>query len=216
MPKDKKAPVVPSTGLYPVVGNKSLRGVYVATLCTGYRKRPVVRATFARSKGATRSCATRGPTRGRGGRTVDPVPSPEISDDDMEDMEDTSELKFPTMEAGTALYEMKGLPAYDCNKMQLLKPCYTILDVLVYAPDTQGHVAPTQEEADAKSVQLVKAVAEQIRNFNKMTVECSQAVISDIQNSALLLKKANMTEQDLASLAATKAINANASDFFGL
>jgi hypothetical protein len=208
---NKKVPLVPSTGLYPFVGNTSLRGVYVATLSTGYRKIPVPKVY------AVNRNLTRGPTRGGGGRTIIRSPSPETSEDEDEDMPDDTELSFPIMEAGTALYEMKGLPAYDCNKMELLKPNYTILDVLVYAPDDEvSGVALSKEEEDAKSVQLVKAVAEQIRNFNKMTTECAQATISDIATSALLVKKADLTEKDLASLAATKAINDNASHFFGL
>ena len=207
--KEKKSALLPSTGLYPFVGNKSLRGVYVATLSTGYRKNSI-----AMTKGAAKNI-TRGNTRGGGGRTIMRSPSPEIPEE--EDMEDNTDLSFPIMEGGTALYEMKGLPAYDCNKMLLLKPNYTILDVLVYAPDDEvPGVALTQEQEDARSVELVKAVAEQIRNFNMMTTECAQATISDIATSALLVKKADLTEQDLASLAATKAINDNASHFFGL
>jgi len=205
--KEEKATVLPSTGLYPFVNNKSLRGVFMATLCTGYRKIPVKRS-FCQAKGATRGGAVRGRV---------PLPSPEASDDSGDDMETTSELTFPTIEAGTALYEMKGLPAYDANTMELCAPCYTILDVLVYAEDEHnGCAIPTQEDEDVKSVKLVQAVAEQIRNFNKMTIGCSKAAISSMQDSSLLIKKKDMTEQDTATLVATKAINANASSFFGL
>ena len=77
-------------------------------------------------------------------------------------------------------------------------------------------IALSSAEEDAKAVQLVQAVAMQIRNFNKMTVACSQATISSMDASVLTIKKANMTQEDHAILAATNIINANASTFFNL
>jgi len=150
-------------------------------------------------------------------------PSPPAAIEDnygsMDDMEESCELSFPTIEAGKTLYEMKGLPAYDANEFTLCAPCYTILDVLVYAADEDGNVdqvALSSAEEDAKAVQLVQAVAMQIRNFNKMTVACSRATISSMDASVLTIKKADMTQEDHAVLAATNAINANASTFFNL
>jgi len=113
----------------------------------------------------------------------------------------------------------KGLPACNANQFTLCAPCYTILDVLVYAADENANVdqvALSSAEEDAKAVQLVQAVAMQIRNFNKMTVACSQATISSMDASVLTIKKANMTQEDHAILAATNIINANASTFFNL
>jgi len=216
----EKDVVQPSIGLYPFLNNTSLSGVFVATLCTGYRKNVVLRSmsSYANTKGG----GTRGTTRGGGGRQPlppSPPDTPEDDSDDMDDMEDNSELSFPTIEAGKTLYEMKGLPAYDANQFTLCAPCYTILDVLVYAADENANVDPvalSSAEEDAKAVQLVQAVAMQIRNFNKMTVACSQATISSMDASVLTIKKADMTQEDHAILAATNIINANASTFFNL
>jgi len=216
----EKASVQPSTGLYPFLNNTSLNGVFVATLCTGYRKNVVLRSmsSYANTEGG----GTRGTTRGGGGRqTLPPSPPAAIEDNygSMDDMEESCELSFPTIEAGKTLYEMKGLPAYDANEFTLCAPCYTILDVLVYAADEDvnvDQVALSSAEEDAKAVQLVQAVAMQIRNFNKMTVACSRATISSMDASVLTIKKADMTQEDHAVLAATNAINANASTFFNL
>jgi len=55
---------------------------------------------------------------------------------------------------------------------------YTIMSVLVYAADGDlDDSALTPEEEDVKAVQLVEAVAQQIRNFHKMTVDYSAAII---------------------------------------
>jgi len=213
--KAKKPIVAPSTGLYPFLNNKDVSGVYMANLCTGYRKIRKPSSSFCATKGigaGTRSCAT----RGGGGRRVR-TPSPEVFCEEEEDLEATSDIKFPTIGAGLPLYEMKGLPAYDANTMELCKPSYTIMSVLVYAGDnnTSDAVSPGEAE-DFRAVELVEAVALQIRNFNKMTADCASAVISSMKESALLIKKNTLTEQDHATLEATKTINENSANFFGL
>jgi len=87
-----------------------------------------------------------------------------------------------------------------------------IMNVLVWKAD--GRVL-TEDEEEVKSLQLVDAVAQQIKDFDAMAKSCVQASISAIhEGKDHLIKKANMNDHELAALTATKKINASLSDFF--
>jgi len=219
-PKNDLPP--PSSALYPFVDNKELKGVFVAVLSHGVRNRPVVRknvyrggdssdeegSSYCQSKGATRG-ATRGVTRSvMRKRAASPPPR----EDSPEPVKACSDIKYPTIGVGGKLFEMEGMPAYDCNKQQMLKPSFTLMNVLVWKED--GRFL-TDDEEEVKSLQLVDAVAQQIKDFDAMAKSCVQASISAIHESKdHLVKKADMTDHELAALTATKKINASLSNFF--
>jgi len=210
----------PSSALYPFVDNKELKGVFVAVLSHGVRKRPVLRnntyrggdvigSSYSQSKGMSRSV-----TRGCGGgsaltRKRAPSPPPEASS---EPVKACSDIKYPKIGVGVKLFEMEGMPAYDSNKEQMLRPSFTLMNVLVWKKDGREL---TVEEEEAESLELMDAVAQQIKDFDAMAKACVQASISAIHESKdHLVKKADMTDHDLVALTATKKINASLSDFF--
>jgi len=209
--KDEKALPPPSSGLFPVVGNLTKKGTFFTTLTTPIRDRIKIRSGFATSKG--------GATRGGGGRKrYSPSPSPEPEDDiDENDNEDIkTDISFATIGVGEALYPVTGMPVFDLSKQRLGVPTMAIMCLLVTDEDDDEHKKTlTSKQIDEKAIQLVEAVAQQVRDIDEMFVESAQAVISGIQCSAHCLKKTDMNEQELVSLEATKAINKNM-DFFGI
>ena len=212
----------PSASLYPFVDNKELKGVFVAVLSHGYRARPVVRKNTYRGGGGSDSdentgCQTKGLTRGitRGGGGRKRIASPP-REPSPEPVEACSDIKYPVIGVGVKLFDVEGMPAYDSNKLQMLKPSFTIMNVLVWR-ESDDDASLTEEEQDDKSLQLVDAVAQQIKDFDSMAKRCVYASISAIHESANhLVKKADMTDDELVALTATKKINASVSTFFAL
>jgi hypothetical protein len=144
-------------------------------------------------------------------KTRAPSPPPEET---TESVKACSDIKYPKIGVGVKLFEMEGMPAYDSNKQQMLKPSFTLMNVLVWKKDGRDLTA---EEEDAESLELVDAVAQQIKDFDAMAKSCVQASISAIHESKdHLVKKADMTDHELAALTATKKINASVSNFFAL
>ena len=213
----------PSSALYPFVDNKTLKGVFVAVLSHGVKNRPVVRkivyrggsnssddepSSYCQSKGATRG-ATRSVTRGAMRKRS---PSPLPVEDPSEPVKACSDIKYPTIGVGGKLFEMEGMPAYDCNKQQMMKPSFTLMNVLVWKEDG---CALTPEAEELRSLQLIDAVAQQIKDFDAMAKSCVQASISAIHESKdHLVKMVDMTDHELAALTATKKINASVCKFF--
>jgi len=219
--KDNKEQLLPdpSTALYPFVDNKELKGVFVTSLNMAYQTRPVLRRSTlrgghctARTKGMSRSI-----TRGGGGRSVEVAPPPEALPEPKSSgpVKATSDLKYPTIEAGDTLFQLDGMAAYNCNIHMLLKPSYTIVNLLVWKQNSDEEL--TTEEEDVKAVQLVDAVLSQMRDFDAMAVRCVNAAVTAIDESKdHLIKKADMTDHELAALTAAKTINANAGCFAGI
>ena len=75
--KATNPPVLPSTGLYPFLHDKDLQGLYIVTLCTGYKHVPVAakRSIGSSSFGVMRSAKC---TTGVGGCRRAPAYSPDV------------------------------------------------------------------------------------------------------------------------------------------
>ena len=207
----------PSTALYPFVDNKELKGVFVASVNMAYQRRPVLRGNIGSAGFAQAKCMNRGLTRGGGGRRREVTPPRAASPEPVSSgpVKATSDLKYATIAAGDTLFKLDGMAAYDCNVHMLLKPSYTIINLLVWKEQTDAEL--TTDEEDAKAVQLVDAVASQMRDFDTMAVRCVNAAVTAIdQSEHHLVKKADMTDHELAALTAAKKINANAACFAGM
>jgi len=209
--KDEKILPPPSSGLFPVVGNSTKKGTFFTTLTTPIRNRVTTRSGFATSKG----CAT----RGCGGRKRYSPSPPSEHDDDIDQKDDDdmkTDISFATIGVGEALYPVSGMPVFDFSKKRLGVPTMAIMCLLVTGENDDEHEKTlTSEQIDKKAIQLVEAVAQQVRDIDEMFVESAAAVISGIQASAHCTKKTDMKEQELASLEATKTVNKNMK-FFGI
>jgi hypothetical protein len=188
--------------LFPLVGNTDTMGTFFTTLTTSVRPR-----------NQTRSCVSKGmgTTRGGGGRkTYTPEPEPEQELSEVE-----TDISFATVGVGEAMYAVTGMDVFDYSKEHLTVPTMAIMCLLATdEDDTEHEKALTTEQKKKKAVQLVEAVAQQVRDIDKMFSECALAVISGIQQSTHAVAKDKMSAEKLSALEATKTVNKNTA-FFG-
>jgi hypothetical protein len=192
----------PSIALYPFASNKYLKGCFTTLLTHGYRKK-VVRST-TRGGGMVISKGCNSHRRSRGGVSQGIVALPK---------KDAPKIKYATIGVGEKMFEMNGMPSYDSNELEILKPVFTIYNMLVTEGD---EVDSTPEEEDEKAVQFVDACALSMKNFEKMVVECMQASVSGIQESVVCVEKSKMSDSDLLQIEASLKMNQSASSFFKL
>jgi hypothetical protein len=187
--------------LFPLVGNTETMGTFFTTLTTSVRSRNPIRG-YAVTKGAT---------RGGGGRKAH-TPEPEY---ECETEEVETDISFATVGVGEAMYSVTGMDVFDYSKEHLTVPTMAIMCLLATDEDDNEHEKTlTAEQKNKKAVQLVEAVAQQVRDIDKMFSECALAVISGIHQSTHAVEKGKMSVQELSGLEATKTVNKNTA-FFG-
>jgi hypothetical protein len=196
-------------GLLPFVGNTTHGTTFLSILNTPIRK--IQRVV---TKSATRSVGT---TRGGGGtRSAQPVEPEVVSLIPTGAVAANSNMTFAKMGVGTPMYDVQGSGHFDAKTHRFDVPTFTIATFLVMKNVATDHFSSMSPEVyNAHAVQLVEAIAQQVRDTDYITTQCGNAVISGIQDSATAIKEEQMTAQQLSAFESTAAVNANA-DYFGL